>query len=167
VRRFLRILVFCTYPLVVLSAVVFGCLVQTERVIDYLGLSFLASRAIGDLSFGFGMAILLSVLPPYRAMTIRCRDTTKAGSIQRTSKRDATYIPSAAFLGTLFGFLVGLFLPAIPGVGVIEPSISWFVAPVVVPGIFFGLVAGFVDLVLSITAQAPPAFAKPQTVGQE
>ena len=72
----------------------------------------------------------------------------------QANKRKAVYRPSFTFIGILLGFVVSLFLPANPGVVVVQPTLFSFLWPVLVTVGFFGLIGGSIDLMLFIGQKA-------------
>jgi hypothetical protein len=75
----------------------------------------------------------------------------------QSTKRKAPDRPSFAFIGILAGFLVTLFLPANPGVAVVQPTLFSFLRRFLVTGGIFGLIGGSIDLTLFISQRGPPS----------
>jgi len=139
------------------ALVVFSGLVQSQSVAESLGLSYLASRAVGIVSFG--LAILLSAMGRHIAMKTRSSETVSPRLTQLTNKPQDACRLSFTFIGVLLGFVVSLFLPANPGVAGVQPGFLSFVMPFLITGALFGMVGGLIDLVVSVKREPPPATA--------
>lgn len=146
--------------LAIAALVVFACLVQTQSVGEFLGLSFLASRAVVIVSFG--IAILLSAMGLYISMSTSLKETVSPSPAQPSNKTQAAYRPSFTFIGILLGFVVSFFLPANPGIAGVEPGLLSFVMPSLIIGALFGTLGGLFDLVVFVKREP-----RPTTAGQQ